>query len=412
MRRAWAFGACFVAAAASAGDATPEPADVVKALAAEVEANPTDLDARVRLGEAYLVVHDLQAAERSFLAVLDKAPADAGALAGRGRVAQARGWWPDAAKLFQRAVDAGPRRDAARTWTSLVVATSRAGDADAASKAVDRALALSVESQDGPLFAAAAESACDRGDLARALAIADAGCSKFPASAWVWSVQGRLLEEQGRDKEASAAFKKMAAISDAAAKSPQRTQLSLPVRSRSKVLQAPHGKTSHHALTLRFACDFAPVDAKGAIYVNKGERNDEHPGWGADVVAAADGIVVDLRDGVSDHEPGKPESAKASGNFVYLEHAPGEVTRYWHLQKGSITVKFGDHVKRGEPIAKIGDSGASMRPMLCFASVRDRAPADESRAFVFAKYVRVRKGQELEVVDGCPEDDQIVEPAK
>lgn len=179
MRR-WAAGLFVVAATAFAGDAATDPADLVKTLVAFADAHPDDLDARVRLGEAYLVVHDVQSAERSFLAVLDKQPNHPGALFGRGCAARDRGWWPDAAKFFKRSVEAEGRRDAARIWTDLVHALTRTGETETLAKTCDRALALSPEQQDGALFAVLAEAARDRGDLKRAMEIVETGTARFP----------------------------------------------------------------------------------------------------------------------------------------------------------------------------------------------------------------------------------------
>lgn len=73
---------------------------------------------------------------------------------------------------------------------------------------------------------------------------------------------------------------------------------------------------------------------------------------GSSIVAAADGIVT--------------WSGKrwAYGQMVEIDHGKGIVTRYGHNE--GLTVKVGDHVNRGQLIAKMGSSGRSTGPHLHF----------------------------------------------
>lgn len=54
------------------------------------------------------------------------------------------------------------------------------------------------------------------------------------------------------------------------------------------------------------------------------------------------------------------------GNSVTVEHAGGEFSHYAHLLPGSVRVKKGDAVKKGQPIARLGHSGSSTEPHLHF----------------------------------------------
>ena len=54
------------------------------------------------------------------------------------------------------------------------------------------------------------------------------------------------------------------------------------------------------------------------------------------------------------------------GNHVILELAPGVYAFYAHLQPGSIRVKLGDTVNRGDPVGLLGNSGNSTAPHLHF----------------------------------------------
>jgi murein DD-endopeptidase MepM/ murein hydrolase activator NlpD len=89
------------------------------------------------------------------------------------------------------------------------------------------------------------------------------------------------------------------------------------------------------------------------------------------VVAAQDGVVLETHDGEYDrcHVDGGGVSCDGYPmvpNQVTLGHADGTVTRYFHLQRGSVAVTEGDEVACGEALGRIGSSGYSSMPHLHF----------------------------------------------
>lgn len=54
------------------------------------------------------------------------------------------------------------------------------------------------------------------------------------------------------------------------------------------------------------------------------------------------------------------------GNYIVIKHAHDEYSFYGHIQYQSVKVKPGDHVKQGQPIGKIGNTGKSGCPHLHF----------------------------------------------
>lgn len=96
------------------------------------------------------------------------------------------------------------------------------------------------------------------------------------------------------------------------------------------------------------------------------------------VLAAASGRVLGVRDG----EPDIPVSvrgndkvaAKQAGNGVVLDHGNGWHTQYSHLKNGSLLLKQGEWVERGQPIGQIGESGNADFPHVDF-SVRKNGKA-------------------------------------
>jgi len=92
-----------------------------------------------------------------------------------------------------------------------------------------------------------------------------------------------------------------------------------------------------------------------------------------EVVAAADGVVVEAVDGNYDRCHADPASQGIScdghpiqPNYVALEHADGRVTLYYHLKQGSALVTPGDLVACGQPLGLVGSSGISSTPHLHF----------------------------------------------
>jgi len=86
---------------------------------------------------------------------------------------------------------------------------------------------------------------------------------------------------------------------------------------------------------------------------------------GTPIHAAAGGMVI-----VS-------EVHAAYGNVLEIDHGNGLVTRYAHCS--SLEVKAGDLVKRGQLVAKVGNSGRSTGPHLHFEVLVDGVPQDPAR---------------------------------
>jgi hypothetical protein len=81
---------------------------------------------------------------------------------------------------------------------------------------------------------------------------------------------------------------------------------------------------------------------------------------GVDVLAAAAGRVTRLRDGVADD--GVMAEGQECGNGVVIDHGDGWETQYCHLARGSLRVNAGEQVAAGQPIGRVGYSGATQFP--------------------------------------------------
>ena len=77
------------------------------------------------------------------------------------------------------------------------------------------------------------------------------------------------------------------------------------------------------------------------------------------VVAYDDGTVTAALNTCSGSTP-------ATGNYVQIKHNDGAVSIYMHMKHGSVTVKAGDKVRRGQRLGYMGNTGRSTGAHLHF----------------------------------------------
>ncbi|MCE9584693.1 MAG: peptidoglycan DD-metalloendopeptidase family protein [Planctomycetes bacterium] len=125
--------------------------------------------------------------------------------------------------------------------------------------------------------------------------------------------------------------------------------------------------TGHHQIKVFaiYAIDFRRVDAAGKTCKGTGKSNEDFYGWDNEILACADGTVT-IADDHWDDLPAGVAGKFDQANFVVVQHTTGESTAYGHIKKGSALFKVGDTVKAGQPIARVGNSGASGYPHLHF----------------------------------------------
>jgi Peptidase family M23 len=122
----------------------------------------------------------------------------------------------------------------------------------------------------------------------------------------------------------------------------------------------------------RFAIDWMRLDEAGRLV--HGDPADVHnySDYGVDVLSVADGMVVDLLSTLDDQPPGQLPDPKTitiqnvDGNHVIVDLGHGVYAFYAHLEKNSIPVAMGQHVKRGEVLGKLGNTGNTSAPHLHF----------------------------------------------
>jgi hypothetical protein len=136
------------------------------------------------------------------------------------------------------------------------------------------------------------------------------------------------------------------------------------------------------AISRRYAIDWKQVrDGVGF----SGDPRDVHSYYSYDkrVLAVADGHVVAARDGLPNNIPGHGDAfhpaipitlETVAGNTITLDLGGGQFAYYMHLGPGSVRVKAGDRVRRGQILARVGCTGDAREPHLHFEVTNSPKP--------------------------------------
>jgi murein DD-endopeptidase MepM/ murein hydrolase activator NlpD len=144
------------------------------------------------------------------------------------------------------------------------------------------------------------------------------------------------------------------------------------------------------------------VTEHGRTHRGSGDAVTDYYAYRRPVRAPADGLVVGIHDGEPDATPGEPDRLRRGGNRITLQVAPGQYLFLMHLEAGSIRVTPGQYVRRGEVVARVGNSGNSTEPHL-HVHLQDTPTHDWGQGipFYFTDYVDLPTG--ARVGRGMPE---------
>ena len=154
----------------------------------------------------------------------------------------------------------------------------------------------------------------------------------------------------------------------------------------------------------RYAIDWAMAQDDGKFMRDSGDNNVDYPTYDVPLLAVADGVVIAVKDGIVENVPGDGEFAvkidrdTVAGNFVMMNIGGGANAVYAHLIPGSVAVKVGDRVSKGDEIGRLGNSGNSDAPHLHFhletVTGLARPLAGEGIPYHFASFDQVAKYEE------------------
>jgi murein DD-endopeptidase MepM/ murein hydrolase activator NlpD len=184
---------------------------------------------------------------------------------------------------------------------------------------------------------------------------------------------------------------------------PSRVAFRLPLRGPIRVAWGgPTADVNHHvsAPSERWGYDFL-VTVDGVSYRGDGTAVTDYHAYDRPVLSPAGGRVVATRDGEPDARPRRPDTFNGPGNFVGLEVAAGEYLFIAHLRAGTVRVRTGERVGRGDVIGHVGNSGNSSEPHV-HLHLQSTPQLDEGEGvpFNFSNYIV--SGERTVIATGMP----------
>jgi len=123
-------------------------------------------------------------------------------------------------------------------------------------------------------------------------------------------------------------------------------------------------------LAQRYAIDWVRIDRQGRDYLGNWRKNRNWLIYGDRIVAAVPGVVVETISNLPENTPPTPLAGltlqNAPGNNVIEAIGGGEFALYAHLQTGTVAVHAGEHIRRGQFLGRVGNTGSSTAPHLHF----------------------------------------------
>jgi hypothetical protein len=142
----------------------------------------------------------------------------------------------------------------------------------------------------------------------------------------------------------------------------------------------------------RYAIDLFKLDDEHRTWVGDPSNLGSYLSYRQPILSAAAGTVVAAQDGLANSaeipKPTNLASVKETvGNHVIVQISDGVYVLYAHMDPGSVAVRVGDRVTRGQELGLIGNSGISTTPHLHFQilSTPTYFPAD-SKPYVFDSF--------------------------
>lgn len=139
----------------------------------------------------------------------------------------------------------------------------------------------------------------------------------------------------------------------------------------------------------RFAIDWVRLFDDGPAFHGDPLNNASFRAYGSEALAVANGIVVNVVDGLPENVPDPSKRAvvitpeTVGGNLVTLDIGRQRYVTYAHFQPRSLRVKKGDRVRQGQVLGLVGNSGNSTEPHL-HLQITDGPAAFDSEGVPFA----------------------------
>jgi hypothetical protein len=190
--------------------------------------------------------------------------------------------------------------------------------------------------------------------------------------------------------------------------------ISLPFRGEWYVLQGGRSALVNHHYPIggqRHALDLLML-VEGRESKGDPNRLDSYAAYGQPLFAPADGRVSRVINDRPDVPIGQSDLEQIVGNHVVIDLGGGRWVLLAHLMKGSVLVSQGQSVRRGQPIARCGNSGNTSGPHLHLQVQNgpDFEASDlASLPIVFRDAVLVRHGRSRQgTIEGVRRNDRLI----
>lgn len=178
------------------------------------------------------------------------------------------------------------------------------------------------------------------------------------------------------------------------------------------VSQGHSGEYTHKG-AWKHAWDFVILDRNGKQFKGSGDFHEDYYCFGKSVVAPFDGTVIEAVNHVEDNIIGDVNTKENWGNTVVIKHNDYLFAKLSHLKYHSVEVKAGDQVKKGQMLARCGNTGRSPYPHLHFQFQATPYIGSVTLDYPFGNYLlKEEKGYVLRNFDFPIKDQIVVNPAK
>ena len=111
---------------------------------------------------------------------------------------------------------------------------------------------------------------------------------------------------------------------------------------------------------------------------------------------------------ISDNIPSKVNEKENWGNYVIIDHWNGEFGEISHLKRGSITLKEGEAIAKGQITGYCGNSGLSYEAHIHYQLQRGNYAGAGSIPAKFRNYVKQTRKGAVTVGTGIPKEGELV----
>lgn len=147
-------------------------------------------------------------------------------------------------------------------------------------------------------------------------------------------------------------------------------------------------------LAQRYAIDWVKMNEQNQLHVGDSSKCESYFCYGEPIYSVSDGTVCGAIDKFKDQVPLMPPTGPVSeypgGNAITIKMSSGLYAFYAHLKPGTLLVKEGDVVKKGQQIGTLGNSGNSSEPHLHFhISDSPIVLKADSKPYLFDQFLQI-----------------------